>query len=221
MENTNTPEFEVSTRTKVLQYVAIGLFVLINIPYVNKLTGNEIYAYINQFSIPIIYGILAFIASNKPTRISLAIFTLTRLINAITVIHAPFEPIMMSLVSFGFTISCIAKLYMYGMVVRNNKLDNKSLLSINVLFGIMLFQLIMDPILPLIITYRDYISIICNIFSCIPFFFFARSSAFSGIYDNTQPIKGAYRFWNKYIKYYLIALGIVIISTIIMAETIY
>ena len=36
MENTNTPAFEVSTRTKVLQYVAIGLFVLINIPYVNK-----------------------------------------------------------------------------------------------------------------------------------------------------------------------------------------
>lgn len=233
MENTETPAIKVSIRTKVLQFVAIGLFILINIPYINKLIEDEVHTYIIYFSHIMLYGILALIASNKPTRISVALISFLSLICLFFYSNPPSSYGIFFIINLIISLCQLTiRLYMYGVVVRNNQLDNKSLISINVLFGIMLFQLILDTIIylillfsdsimPLIITYRNCILIICNLVSCIAFFFFVRSAAFSGIYDNTQLIKGAYRFWNKYFKYYLIVFGITIILTIVIEDIIH
>ena len=81
MKENNTALDNISTRTRVLQFTAIGIFFLTTFPYINKLIT------INGFSpyyplSTILYGILAIIASNKPTRIAVAMLAVANLLSA-------------------------------------------------------------------------------------------------------------------------------------------
>ncbi len=219
MENTNTLTKRISHRTKVLQFIAIGLFAFLTLPYLGyyleKIIGNEFF--IRYLLYSIIYAILAICASNKPTRVSTAIFSVAELIiwNTLLLIDVENEVYKMLQIIMITYILIFSRYYMYGVIKRNNNLNKYAALSLNTMVALDLFLLLINPIIPLIHNVYQYIIIITNHIYFIAFFFFARSEAFSGEYCKTQPIKGAYKFWNKYFTYFFITIGISMIIIII------
>ena len=214
MKENNAALNNISTRTKLLQFTAIGIFFLTTFPYINKLIT------INGFSLnyplsAILYGILATIASNKPTRIAVAMLAVANLLSTSIIAFIPKEQpyiLYSNALAIIFILRTTATLYMYGTVVRNNNEDKALSLSVNTIFSITLCSTGISMIF--IPPYHEVILCIFNILDileCIAFFFFARSSALCGTYSNDQPSERSYKFWNKYFKYYLIAYVIILL----------
>ena len=208
MQN-NTINCEQDTRIKILQFtsflllIADPLFSLMCFVF-NVQTTNFIRPEIFLLCATLGYGILAMLAANKPTRVLTATMSILTLFVLLIKFYA-YNIIPEGVFMLSALIILIAKLYMFGVIVINNKSDKRLKKSIDVMFYIILVTSALGGFVPVIGS--SVYNIICCILyvpSIIAIFYFVRSSAFSGYKSGAPVMLGAYEFWNKYFTIYII-----------------
>lgn len=115
--------------------------------------------------------------------------------------------------------------YMLGTLERNNPNCPRTQRSAFLLFWLgMMMPMIVTP--TLLVTLVEYAEVVYPLVLGIEdailllgYYFLMTSEAFMGRKDNSLPTKGAYKIWNKYYKYFLWYLLIMIVATILLTIT--
>ena len=151
---------------------------------------------------------------NTATRKVFAVASVICLITALPSVLCNEKPL---LYAFSYLIETLTILYMLGVVTRNNTLERKTKCAINIYFVVILFV-------------SEVVNVLCAIFEILPYYKLAEeltalvllhtiisSNIFNGEKELTPAAKGAYKFWNKYMKIWVIAHLAAIVMLIIGA----
>ena len=204
-------------RTKLLQYTAIVLFILPTLASIimPEKIGFDFY-YATNF---VAYAILAFLSSNKPTRISVSMVAIASFIFTVIYLILPssftYEKAVVITTIWGviYIVRSVVSYYMYGVIIRNNANDNKLRITIDTIFYIGIIKMFLST-LTINMFFNTFIHTnaitimhhIMNVICAVAAIWFVRSSAFSGIKSEAPIEAGAYRFWNKYFKICIFAI---------------
>ena len=114
--------------------------------------------------------------------------------------------------------------YMLGTLERNNPNCPRTQRSVFLLFwlGMMMPMIVAPTLLVALVEYAEVVyPLVLGIEDAIlllGYYFLMTSEAFMGRKDNSLPAKDAYKIWNRYYKYFLWYLLIMIVATILLTS---
>jgi hypothetical protein len=203
----------------------VGVLTADDIPHWVGVFNESLFAVCNLVA----YLVLGKIAVNLPTRnvmkhVGIFLFFVAILSVAFRCYRINHELSPMEFSVFNalfFVLETPVFLYLFGVIVRNNPTCQNAKLAINVIYWVSFISasILLQIIVPLF-NFRvglDLLDIIkCLTWMACSYVLFT-SEVFSGQINTDPAPKGAYRFWNKYLTWYLVTiLGSTILMTIIL-----
>lgn len=170
---------------------------------------------------PIALVLLSAIASNKVTRnvirATSAIYIVLLIIRGLGRLTTTLFSAQLILSAVYF-IRTLATLYAFGVITRNNQLNNKIQKAFNIYFVLNYFiSLIIHTWIILNTGIYWSICTIIDICNIILIYIIINSNIFDGDMTYETSSKNPYKFWNKYIKWWLISIIVfVLLSAIFM-----
>ena len=160
---------------------------------------------------------LSRVAANLPTHnvmkhVGIFVFVVSLLSVAFDFYRMNSEVSTMEFTSYNavfFILKTAPLLYLFGVIVRNNPACRKAKVAINMLYIIAFIVFFLaSQVVPQSMYYAGREML--NIFQCLAYlvctYALFTSDVFGGQTDYEPASKGAYRFWNKYFTWYIVAI---------------
>jgi hypothetical protein len=199
--------------------------ILILLGLAGVLTANDIPQWVGYFNETffamcslVAYLMLSRIAANLPTSkgmkyVGVFLFIVALLSVAFRYYRTHYELSTLEFSGFNalfFLLKTAPILYLFGAIVRNNPDCRKAKLSIHAMYAVAFIgqYIVASLVIPALQWWAglEIIDMVSGIAWIAGSYVLFTSDAFSGQADSSPTQKGAYRFWNKYMTWYIITM---------------